>query len=61
MRTRHDSRRWGVALGSGLKMEDSLWAGLTDLHIGLPMGMTAENIAEKVQLLLPLTHRKHGG
>lgn len=40
--------RWGVALGSGLKMEDSLWSGLTDSHAGLPMGMTAENLAEKV-------------
>lgn len=40
--------RWGVALGSGLKMEDSLWSGLTDSHAGLPMGMTAENLAVKV-------------
>ncbi|CAM9436225.1 unnamed protein product, partial [Laminaria digitata] len=39
--------RWGVALGSGLKMEDSLWAGLTDSHAGMPMGMTAENLADK--------------
>ncbi|CAM9744253.1 unnamed protein product [Ascophyllum nodosum] len=39
--------RWGVPLGTGLKMEDSLWAGLTDSHVGLPMGMTAENLAEK--------------
>ncbi|CAM9768050.1 unnamed protein product [Scytosiphon promiscuus] len=39
--------RWGVALGTGLKMEDSLWAGLTDSHAGLPMGMTAENLADK--------------
>ncbi|CAM9177904.1 unnamed protein product, partial [Choristocarpus tenellus] len=37
--------RWGVALGSGMQMEDSLWAGLTDSHAGLPMGMTAENLA----------------
>lgn len=29
-------------------MEDSLWAGLTDSHAGLPMGMTAENLADKV-------------
>lgn len=29
-------------------MEDSLWSGLTDSHAGLPMGMTAENLAEKV-------------
>ncbi|CAM9455232.1 unnamed protein product [Pylaiella littoralis] len=42
--------RWGVALGSGLKMEDSLWAGLTDSHAGLPMGMTAENLAEKYDI-----------
>ena len=32
-------------------MEDSLWAGLTDSHAGLPMGMTAENLADKVILL----------
>eukprot|EP00904_Undaria_pinnatifida_P012214 jgi/Undpi1/8122/HiC_scaffold_24.g10594.m1 len=38
---------WGVALGTGLKMEDSLWAGLTDSHAGMPMGMTAENLADK--------------
>lgn len=30
-------------------MEDSLWAGLTDSHAGLPMGGTAENLAEKVR------------
>lgn len=30
-------------------MEDSLWAGLTDSHVGLPMGMTAENLAVKVR------------
>lgn len=28
-------------------MEDTLWAGLTDMHIKTPMGMTAENLAEK--------------
>ncbi|CAM9365713.1 unnamed protein product [Ectocarpus sp. 12 AP-2014] len=39
--------RWGIALGSGLKMEDSLWAGLTDSYAGLPMGMTAENLGDK--------------
>lgn len=39
--------RWGVALGSGLTMNDSLWNGLTDQHIGTPMGMTAENLADK--------------
>ena len=28
-------------------MEDSLWAGLTDEHIKLPMAITAENLAEQ--------------
>ena len=28
-------------------MEDSLWAGLTDFQIKTPMGVTAENLAEK--------------
>jgi acetyl-CoA acyltransferase 2 len=39
--------RWGVSLGSGLKMRDSLWDGLTDQHVGTPMGITAENLAVK--------------
>ena len=39
--------RWGVSLGSGLKMRDSLWDGLTDQYLGTPMGVTAENLAEK--------------
>lgn len=39
--------RWGVPLGSGLKMRDALWDGLTDQHVGTPMGITAENLAEK--------------
>ena len=28
-------------------MEDTLWQGLTDMLAGLPMGITAENLAEK--------------
>ena len=39
--------RWGVALGTGLTMRDSLWDGLTDKHAGTPMGITAENLAAK--------------
>jgi len=39
--------RFGVRLGTDLKMEDTLWAGLTDLHIKTPMGVTAENLAVK--------------
>jgi len=39
--------RFGVKLGSGLNMYDSLWSGLTDTLAGIPMGVTAENLAEK--------------
>ena len=39
--------RWGVKLGTGLKMRDALWDGLTDSHAGTPMGVTAENLAKK--------------
>jgi len=39
--------RWGINLGDERKMEDTLWSGLTDSFIKLPMGITAENLAEK--------------
>lgn len=39
--------RWGAALGKGMKAEDALWAGLTDTHVKLPMGLTAEKLGEK--------------
>lgn len=42
--------RFGTKLGLDLKLEDTLWAGLTDLHVKLPMGITAENLAEKYQI-----------
>lgn len=42
--------RWGVPLGSGLKMRDSLWDGLTDSYANVPMGITAENLAEKYNI-----------
>mmetsp|Transcript_28533 Transcript_28533/g.37332 ORF Transcript_28533/g.37332 Transcript_28533/m.37332 type:complete len:401 (-) Transcript_28533:483-1685(-) len=42
-----NAARWGVALGKGLEMKDSLWAGLTDSYAQTPMGVTAENLAEK--------------
>jgi len=29
------------------QLVDGLWAGLTDLHVKTPMGVTAENLAEK--------------
>jgi len=42
--------RWGVPLGNGLKMRDSLWDGLTDSYANVPMGITAENLAEKYNI-----------
>ncbi|XP_036101535.1 3-ketoacyl-CoA thiolase, mitochondrial isoform X2 [Molossus molossus] len=39
--------RFGTKFGSDLKLEDTLWAGLTDQHVQLPMGITAENLASK--------------
>lgn len=42
--------RFGVALGKGLKIRDSLWDGLTDSYANVPMGVTAENLAEKYNI-----------
>ena len=41
--------RWGLGLGKG-QLEDYLWAGLTDSYAGLPMGMTAENLAVEYKI-----------
>lgn len=42
-----NAARWGTALGKGLEAKDSLWAGLTDSLANTPMGVTAENLAER--------------
>lgn len=39
--------RFGVGLGAGLQLQDTLWSALTDTHSNTPMGVTAENLAEK--------------
>src|SRR5712671_5431942 len=39
--------RFGVGLGKAPKLEDSLWEALTDSYTGLPMAITAENLASK--------------
>lgn len=39
--------RFGINLGENRQMEDTLWTGLTDAYINTPMGITAENLAEK--------------
>jgi acetyl-CoA C-acetyltransferase len=41
--------RWGIKYG-GSEFEDSLAQGLTDLYIGLPMGNTAENLADQYKI-----------
>eukprot|EP00164_Ancoracysta_twista_P004924 GFYU01006694.1.p1 GENE.GFYU01006694.1~~GFYU01006694.1.p1 ORF type:complete len:427 (+),score=133.05 GFYU01006694.1:101-1282(+) len=39
--------RFGTKLGVDLKMEDTLWATLTDSYCKTPMAITAENLAEQ--------------
>jgi len=41
--------RWGLPLGKS-GMEDSLWSSLTDSYTGLPMAITAENLAEQYEI-----------
>jgi acetyl-CoA acyltransferase 2 len=42
--------RFGVRLGADLKLTDALWAALTDSYTGIPMGITAEKLAEKYNI-----------
>jgi acetyl-CoA C-acetyltransferase/acetyl-CoA acyltransferase 2 len=39
--------RWGYPFGKAPPLEDLLWSTLTDEYAGCPMGITAENLAEK--------------
>ena len=39
--------RNGFPLGSQVKFEDTLWEALTDSYNGMPMAITAENLAER--------------
>jgi acetyl-CoA C-acetyltransferase len=39
--------RKGFPLGAGVKFEDTLWEALTDSYNGLPMAITAENLAQR--------------
>ncbi|MCE9501003.1 MAG: acetyl-CoA C-acetyltransferase [Leptospira sp.] len=41
--------RWGLKYGPA-EFEDSLNQGLTDLYVELPMGMTAENLADQYKI-----------
>jgi len=40
--------RWGQKMGN-TEIEDSLMTGLTDQYIGMPMAITAENLADQYQ------------
>lgn len=42
--------RTGVKLGSSPLLEDMMWEALTDQHCKTPMGVTAENLAEKYNI-----------
>jgi acetyl-CoA acyltransferase 2 len=42
--------RWGVPLGKSPRLEDTLWAALTDENAGLAMAETAENLAVKYKI-----------
>ena len=42
--------RFGVQLGKAPKLEDALWEALTDSYNGLPMAITAENLAVKYSI-----------
>ena len=42
--------RDGFALGKSPALEDMLWSGLLDTVAGVPMGMTAENLAEQYKI-----------
>ncbi|KNC82414.1 3-ketoacyl-CoA thiolase, mitochondrial [Sphaeroforma arctica JP610] len=42
--------RFGTRFGQDLVLEDTLWAGLSDSYCGLPMALTAENLAEKYNI-----------
>ncbi len=39
--------RKGFPLGANVKFEDTLWEALTDSYNGMPMAITAENLAER--------------
>jgi acetyl-CoA acetyltransferase family protein len=42
--------RWGLRLGAAPKLEDTLTEALRDAHCGLPMGETAERLAEQYSI-----------
>lgn len=39
--------RWGIGFGATTQFEDMLWTALVDSYTGMPMAITAENLAEQ--------------
>ena len=39
--------RWGIGFGANTQFEDMLWTALVDSYTGMPMAITAENLAEQ--------------
>lgn len=44
-----DDVRWGARMGN-VEVRDAMWDGVTRVGIGPPMGVTAENLAEKYNI-----------
>ncbi len=42
--------RWGIGFGAATQFEDMLWSALVDSYNGLPMAITAENLAEQYSI-----------
>lgn len=42
--------RFGVKFSQSPQMECSVWTCLTDTHVNMPMGITAENLAQKYNI-----------
>jgi acetyl-CoA acyltransferase 2 len=42
--------RWGIGFGASAPFEDMLWSALVDSYNGLPMAITAENLAEQYHI-----------
>jgi acetyl-CoA acetyltransferase family protein len=42
--------RWGLPFGQPQSLGDTLWDALTDSYTGMPMAITAENLAEQYQI-----------
>jgi acetyl-CoA acyltransferase 2 len=42
--------RWGLPLGKAGALGDTLWDALTDSYTGMPMAITAENLAEQYKI-----------